>query len=134
MIRPLLDSMNDWGKCDKQAAASFIASHASFLNTLQEASKTLNQGLELRKPDPKWDIESVNLRQAPNVDMMVHFVELLEDWCRQTENYLDEADSVQQLTHTNSWRGVWPTATQVHTCALSRPSPLHTPAGPLQCR
>ena len=92
--RPLFDARRNWGKSAPAHTASYLGTFDKFSALLSESLRTLKSGLELRKPDSRYDLDSVSLRAdaAPSPELMVHFVELLEEWCRQTEGYLDESD------------------------------------------
>jgi len=62
----------------------------NFVHNLEENLKSLNSGLELRKPDPYF--ESMGNAAALEPSAVSHYMELLEEWCNRIDNYLDDSD------------------------------------------
>ncbi|OQS05067.1 dynein heavy chain, outer arm [Thraustotheca clavata] len=96
---PLLHERNEceWGEADVESKNEFLHGMRSFITDLQGSLKTMSAGLELRKPDKRYDPnDSRNLsRLAADECAVVHFVDLIQDWCRQTEAYLDDSDQTR---------------------------------------
>ena len=80
-------------------------------SALREALQTLQSGVELSRPDPRFDDQLVvalgrgrgsgtgtgrgsgsDLTQHLSQDLVLHFVDLMNEWCSSTERYLDESD------------------------------------------
>ncbi|RHY51106.1 hypothetical protein DYB38_003376 [Aphanomyces astaci] len=96
---PLLNARDEceWGQADVESKNEFLHGMKSFLTDIQGSLKTMSAGLELRKPDKRYDAsDSRNLnRYAGDEAAVAHFVELVQDWCRQTEAYLDDSDQTR---------------------------------------
>ncbi|OQR97844.1 dynein heavy chain, outer arm [Achlya hypogyna] len=96
---PLLQARDasEWGEADVESKNEFLHGMKSFITDVQGSLKTMSAGLELRKPDKRYDPnDSRNLsRFAADECAVVHFVDLVQDWCRQTEAYLDDSDQTR---------------------------------------
>ena len=71
-----------------------------FTHNVQEALHSLVGGLELTKPDIKAH-EALNARNftqqaKQNPELIPHFEELLDGWCNQIQQYLDEPDGAKK--------------------------------------
>ncbi|CAK4698776.1 unnamed protein product [Aphanomyces euteiches] len=97
MYLPFLHARDEWGQADLESKNEFLHGTRSFLSDVQGSLKTMSAGLELRKPDKKYDAsDSRNLsRYASDEAAVAHFVDLVQDWCRQTEAYLDDSDQMR---------------------------------------
>ncbi|KAG9402276.1 hypothetical protein AC1031_006904 [Aphanomyces cochlioides] len=94
---PFLHMRDEWGQADLESKNEFLHGTRSFLSDVQGSLKTMSAGLDLRKPDKKYDAsDSRNLsRYASDEVAVAHFVDLVQDWCRQTEAYLDDSDQMR---------------------------------------
>ncbi|KAF0689476.1 Aste57867_19083 [Aphanomyces stellatus] len=96
---PLLHARDEceWGQADVECKNEFLHGLRSFITDVQGSLKTMSAGLELRKPDKKYDAtDSRNLNKyAADEPAVAHFVDLVQDWCRQTEAYLDDSDQTR---------------------------------------
>lgn len=92
LFRPVFEQRLNWGKASPEQTHNFMSSLDKFVDALQESLKTLHTGLELRRPDDRFDLESVTTTSSHSSEMVEHFVELLEEWCYHVELYLDESD------------------------------------------
>lgn len=48
--------LTEWGKCDKDQLKEFEQSLERFSKELVEAMKSLTSGIELKRPDAKYDL------------------------------------------------------------------------------
>jgi dynein heavy chain, axonemal len=87
---PFLETKSQWGKNTSQQTKDFLSGTNRFLKILQSSLKTMTAGLELRKPDERFDLDARSKLSSNDWEMVAHFVELLEDWCKETEVYLDD--------------------------------------------
>ncbi|KDO29332.1 hypothetical protein SPRG_05868 [Saprolegnia parasitica CBS 223.65] len=96
---PLLHARDEseWGQADVECKNEFLHGMKAFITDVQGSLKTMSAGLELRKPDKRYDPnDSRNLSRFANDECaVVHFVDLVQDWCRQTEAYLDDSDQTR---------------------------------------
>jgi dynein heavy chain len=94
LYKPLLDAQDDWGKASGDHRAEFRFGMDGFINNLADTLKSLNSGLELRKPDVGLDLnDSRNFTRVSTEAVYVNqFIDLLDEWCRQTGTYLDDSD------------------------------------------
>lgn len=66
------------------------------LMNLQQTITNLGGGLELRKPDRRYDgsderVAAVSGKAAArDPEIVSHYVELLEEWCTKIRSYLDD--------------------------------------------
>ncbi|GMF34281.1 unnamed protein product [Phytophthora fragariaefolia] len=100
---PLLAARDEaeWGQAESDARNEFMLGLRSFVTDVQENLKAMNTGLDLRKPDKKYDpSDTRSLSKLSSDDGAVqHFVELVKDWCKQTEAYLDDNDQGRWESH-----------------------------------
>ena len=64
LYRPLFDARNNWGKSPPAHTAGYLGTFDKFATLLTESLRTLKSGLELRKPDPRVDLDSVRCGRA----------------------------------------------------------------------
>jgi len=97
----------EWGSAEPQQVNEFLSGLGVFIEHLQEGLKSLQGGIELRKPnlDLLSDVVGDDLypgalqvfdaksfvKMSTNETCVLHFVELLEEWCHETETYLEDA-------------------------------------------
>ncbi|TMW55127.1 hypothetical protein Poli38472_013889 [Pythium oligandrum] len=100
---PLLGSREDveWGQADGESRNEFMHGLKSFVNDMQENLKAMNTGLDLRKPDKRYDPSDSRSfsRLSADDNAVLHFVDLLQDWCKQTEAYLEDNDQGRWESH-----------------------------------
>ncbi|KAG2510575.1 hypothetical protein BBO99_00008735 [Phytophthora kernoviae] len=91
----------EWGQAESEARNEFMLGLRSFVTDVQENLKAMNTGLDLRKPDKRYDpSDSRSLSKLSSDDGAVqHFVELVKDWCKQTEAYLEDNDQGRWESH-----------------------------------
>ena len=96
LYKPLLDvrPQEGWGHADRSSSADFLGGLQTFITDIQENLKSMSAGLELRKPDRKYDSNDVRnfVRLAGNDAAVSHFLDLLQDWCQQVNAFLDDSD------------------------------------------
>ncbi|OWZ14140.1 Dynein heavy chain, partial [Phytophthora megakarya] len=92
---------SEWGQAESDARNEFMLGLKSFVTDVQENLKAMNTGLDLRKPDKRYDpSDSRSLSKLSSDDSAVqHFVELVKDWCKQTEAYLEDNDQGRWESH-----------------------------------
>jgi dynein heavy chain len=94
VYRPFLESSQNWGQASENETVEFMCGLDGFVSNLQESLKSLQAGLELRKPDKQYDVDTRNFSKiSSNPAAVAHFIELLEEWCGSTEGYLEESDA-----------------------------------------
>ncbi|EEY63593.1 dynein heavy chain, outer arm [Phytophthora infestans T30-4] len=100
---PMLTSReeSEWGQAESDTRNDFMLGLKSFVTDVQENLKAMNTGLDLRKPDKRYDTsDSRSLSKLSSDDGAVqHFVELVKDWCKQTEAYLEDNDQGRWESH-----------------------------------
>ncbi|TYZ58790.1 hypothetical protein PybrP1_001566 [[Pythium] brassicae (nom. inval.)] len=100
---PLLTSReeSEWGKAERESRNEFMHGLQSFVADIQENLKAMTTGLDLRKPDKRFDAgDPRSLSRLSGDDSAVyHFVDLVQDWCKQTEAYLEDHDQGRWESH-----------------------------------
>ena len=92
LYTPLLQSCQNWGEATSEQTSEFLEGVRSLSEQLQESLKSMETGLELRKPDRAYNIEAGQLALlATDPEAVAHFSSLLEEWSLHTEAYLDES-------------------------------------------
>eukprot|EP00937_MAST-01D_sp_MAST-1D-sp2_P000239 g239.t1 len=92
LYTPLLERCQDWGQASSEQTTDFLDGMHALTQNLRESLKSLESGLELRKPDRAFDVEAASVaRLATEPEAVAHFVELLEEWAAGTDAYLDES-------------------------------------------
>ncbi|DBA03213.1 TPA: hypothetical protein N0F65_003933 [Lagenidium giganteum] len=103
LFLPLLHNREEaeWGQADAESRNEFMHGLRSFVTDIQENLKAMSTGLDLRKPDKRYDpSDTRSLSRLSSDDCAVyHFVELLQDWCKQTEAYLEDNDQGRWESH-----------------------------------
>jgi len=92
LYRPMLNNAdpNLWGKASDEEKNELMVGVDTFVHNLGENLKSLNSGLELRKPDAFH--ESLGPAASCDPPTVSHYMELLEEWCVKIDNYLDDSD------------------------------------------
>ena len=78
------------GKATSTSQNELMIGVGNFIHNLDENLKSLNSGLELRKPDTYH--ESLGLSASSNPSAVQFYTELLEEWCTRIDKYLDDSD------------------------------------------
>ena len=113
MFQPLCEVREDWGKIEQDQLAEFLETCEKVGGDLQDSIKSALDGLELRKPDKRFETDhrSAQHRSREDPELVQHFEELLEEWCARIEGYLQEDsttyDSTSEagpLTELEYWR------------------------------
>ena len=92
---PSLSVKKVWKKADPVYTKKFVGRVDDFVRGMQSSLKSMTTGLELRKPDASFENSDggtgfVGLSTSSDWDMVGHYVDLLDEWCLQTESYLEE--------------------------------------------
>ena len=92
IYRPLIHAAppNAWGKASNEEKNELMVGVDNFVHDLEENLKSLNSGLELRKPEAYF--ETMGNAAALDPAAVSHYMELLEEWCTRIDNYLDDSD------------------------------------------
>ena len=92
VYRPMIQDLGveTWGQSSDEQKQEFLLSIDSFCKGLQESIRSLSGGLELRKPDNR--IEQLSSPTAADVALITNCINLLQDWCRNIEHYLEDSD------------------------------------------
>ncbi|GMH97336.1 hypothetical protein TrST_g8180 [Triparma strigata] len=92
IYKPLLQVSDNktWGKASAEEQNELMVGVDNFVHNLEENLKSLNSGLELRKPEAYF--ESMGNSAALEPTAVSHYMELLEEWCTRIDNYLDDSD------------------------------------------
>ncbi|KAL8430801.1 hypothetical protein ACSSS7_005705 [Eimeria intestinalis] len=83
---------SDWKRSTAEQQNELLSSTRKFCKELREAVDSLSRGVQLRRPDPRFSLAEINTdytAAARNPEIVAHFEELLEEWCRQIEKYLE---------------------------------------------
>jgi len=118
VFRPLVNNTGgiDWASCDTEQASEFRSSFERFTTELSEGIKSLSGGIDLPSPEPTdVDLRSLSYNDIAkdHPELVAKYEALLEAWCRQIEQYLEETLEGQQKesseagprTELDSWRG-----------------------------
>lgn len=96
LFKPSFEKRGEWGKAPKSAVSDFSEECGRFTAHISEALRSMASGIELAKPDKRYDVESTTKplaqRAKEDADMLLHFEVLLEGWCSQIEKYLEDRD------------------------------------------
>ena len=92
---PSLNNKKSWSKADPVYTKKFVGRVDDFVRGMQSSLKSMTTGLELRKPDASFENSDggqgfVGLSTSSDWEMVGHYVDLLDEWCLQTESYLEE--------------------------------------------
>lgn len=92
VYKPMISEMGNetWGHASKEQQSQFLTGLDSFSKGLQESIRSLTGGLELRKPDDR--VEAMGAAAQGDTAVVVHCVNLLQEWCSGIEQYLEESD------------------------------------------
>lgn len=92
VYRPMISDLgtDTWGQASDEQRQEFLLSIDSFSKGLQESIRSLTGGLELRKPDEK--VVTLGNAAAGDIVLVTNSINLLQDWCKNIEHYLDDSD------------------------------------------
>lgn len=92
VYRPMIQDLGGetWGQASEEQRQEFLVGIDSFCKGLQESIRSLSGGLELRKPDDR--IEILGASAVGDIGLVTGCVNLLQDWCRNIEYYLEDSD------------------------------------------
>ena len=79
-----------WGESSSEQKNEFLLSLDVFSRNLQSSIRSLSGGLELKKPDER--IENLGSAAMSDSGLVIKSMNLLNDWCRNIESYLDDSD------------------------------------------
>jgi len=79
-----------WGESSAEQRNEFLLSLDVFSRNLQSSIRSLSGGLELKKPDER--IEAMGSAAMNEPSLVIKSMNLLHDWCRNIEVYLDDSD------------------------------------------
>ena len=112
---PQLKQSNEWGKASTEQRDEFLGEVDRFRTDIKETLKSLVGGVELRRPEKKFDVDThpqgrEGIRDDP--EAVRHYEELLLEWCETIEEYLDEKQTEKNsggadagpLTEVEYWR------------------------------
>jgi dynein heavy chain len=87
---------SDWAaKLSEESSTEFVGSVGKFVEMLDEAVTSLESGLELAKPEFKYDVENKQPafnRAAGQPELVGSFEGVVESWCSRVEDLLAEND------------------------------------------
>jgi hypothetical protein len=98
VYKPMIQNMgqDSWGQASAEHKLDLITSIDSFTKGLQESIRSISGGLELKKPDER--VESMGASAAADPSLVVHCLNLLQEWCIRIEKYLDDSDRTRWET------------------------------------
>ena len=94
---PALKEQDEWGTCSSDQRNELLKKFDKFTESLSEAYQTFKAGLELRRPPEVYAPEKVNIKDPPE-EVVVLYVGLLDEWCKQTEGFLEESEQSRWTT------------------------------------
>ena len=93
---PALADASSWAATlSEEGRHEFSTSLGRFVSTLDGAVSSLEGGVELAKPEPKYDVENKQpafARAASQPEVVEHFERLIDSWCGKVEVLLAEDD------------------------------------------
>lgn len=89
LYKPLVQEMNcdSWG----DAHSEFLSGLNTFSKSLEENIRSMHNGFELKMPDER--IEQQGAAAINNPALVTKAINILQEWCRSIERYLDDSDS-----------------------------------------
>jgi dynein heavy chain len=93
LMRKNFEEKDVWNKCEVEQRREFMAGLEKFTTELADGIRSLVGGVQLRKWAPQFEVDPRT--QSPqeivqNTEIVAHFEMLLEEWCRQIEDYLEQ--------------------------------------------
>jgi len=98
VYKPMIQNLGQetWGQASVEHKIDLLTSIESFTKGLQESIRSISGGLELKKPDER--VESLGAGAAGDPSLVVHCLNLLQEWCIRIEKYLDDSDRTRWET------------------------------------
>lgn len=92
VYKPMIQNMdkNGWGQASSEQKVELLSCMDTFTKGLQESIRSISGGLELKKPDDR--VEALGSSAAADPSLVVHSLNLLQEWCIRIEKYLDDSD------------------------------------------
>lgn len=92
VYKPMIQTMgkDGWGQASAEQKHELLNCMDSFTKGLQESIRSISGGLELKKPDER--VEALGSAAAADPSLVVHSLNLLQEWCIRIERYLDDSD------------------------------------------
>ena len=92
VYRPMIQDMDTetWGEASSEQRNEFLMSVDVFSKGLENSIRNLTGGIELTKPDER--VELYGAAAAGDPELVIKSLNLLNDWCMQIEDYLDDSD------------------------------------------
>eukprot|EP00960_Hanusia_phi_P069521 767109-Hanusia_phi.AAC.2 len=94
VFRPAIESEESFGKCPEENWKEYSGTVSKFAEMLTEAVHSLKGGIELPMPDSKYETiqptQPAFAKAAVDSDVVTHFENIVEKWCSQIEDLLDE--------------------------------------------
>ena len=94
VYKPSFAGREDWGDANAEQAEEFVTEVDRFVDSIQDALRSMGEGITLTKPDSQYDGDNggralmARARQEP--EMIKHFEGLLTTWCQQIDRYLNQ--------------------------------------------
>ena len=94
--KPFIGGSAEWGKADDEQKGDFLTDMDHFVTNVQEALDSLVGGLDLAPPSAEC-VEALGSAQFQrtlnqNKELLGQYEALLEGWCDQIQNFLDQSD------------------------------------------
>lgn len=104
VFKPILENQTEeeWGQAERSATFEFLDGMDGFIDELQESLKSMTTGLELRKPDRKYEYllhDDARHVYAMTDEAVMHLTSVLSDWCSQVDVYVEEQDQSRWETN-----------------------------------
>ena len=100
---PLCGSRESWGDASQEQCETFCEELDKMAGDMQDSIKSFHGGLELRKPDRRYDEKSRSSQK--DTEMVLHFETLLEEWCDKIELFLETSMKDYSATTVDSNSG-----------------------------
>ena len=97
VYRPMIQTMEDeaWGDTKPEQQNEFVQSIDLFSKGLEDSIRNLTGGIELKKPDER--VETLGHAAANDPELVIRSLNLLDDWCRSIETYLDDSSRAESM-------------------------------------
>jgi dynein heavy chain len=94
VFKPMVEQLDDWGKCEEDQKKEFTSYFEKFANELKEALKSLSQNINLEEYPAQYEQEAKNIHssKAPSNDMINDFEKLFNKWSDQIAQALDSTE------------------------------------------
>ena len=95
VYKPHFEASGDWGKARKPQTKEFLKEVDKFLGGVQASLKSLGDGIDLPKPEKRYDLDNVARLTAQSKEdpaMIKSFEAILESWCTRIQKYLDDKE------------------------------------------